>query len=138
MWNAALPDEHLRDAIRQFAKDTPVSFVQLMRFLPQLRGTEDLAINTGFILWRGVSDAGVRALRTLHGEGAIFFWLCSPSVYTRTGDAPFLHVVSRKQRLGESVWLPTLIFGRPPTTAESRSAVKEYVAEITSKENAAL
>jgi hypothetical protein len=131
MWDTMLPPGHLREAIKQVVSTTPVSFVQLLRSLPQLRGTEDLAVSSGFILWRGVSDAGVTALRSLHAEGAIFFWLCPPSIYFATDDAPLLRLMSRSQRPREQTWLPTLIFNRSPTDAESRKAVKDYVAELS-------
>lgn len=131
MWNVVLAPDHLKLAIKQFVSEVPVSFVQLARCLPQLRGTNDLAVSTGFILWRGLSAEGVAVLRSLHAEGAIFFWLCSPEIYAKTGDAPFLKLMSRFHRLGEHPWLPTLIFNRAPTAVESRKAVKEYVAEIS-------
>jgi hypothetical protein len=131
MWNATLPPEHLRAAIKQVVSVSPVTFAQLVRILPQLRGTEDLAVNSGFILWRGVSDAGVTALRSLHAEGAIFFWLCPPSTYAAADDAPLLRLMSSAQRPGEDAWLPTLIFNRPPSASESRKAVKDYVAELS-------
>ncbi len=130
MWNSLLPPEHLKQAIRQFVRPAPVSFVALLRVLPQLRGQDDLTVNKSFILWRGLSAEGVAALQKLHSESAIFFWLCSPDIYTRTGDAPFLRLVSRSCLLGESPWLPTLIHDRAPTAAESRDAVKQYVADL--------
>jgi hypothetical protein len=130
MWDAVLPRDLLKQAIRQTVSVAPVSFVQLTRFLPQLRGQDDLAVSSGFILWRGLSAAGVAALQALHDESAIFFWLCSPAVYANTGDAPFLRLMSGSHRIGEHPWLPTLLYNRAPTTQESRTAVREYVAEI--------
>ncbi len=130
MWASTLPPAHLKQAITQFVRVSPASFVQLGRVLPQIRGTEDLTVSSGFILWRGLSAEGVAALQSLHAESAIFFWLCSPEIYTRTGDAPFLRLLSRSHRAGEQPWLPTIIHDRAPTAAESRKAVKEYVAEI--------
>jgi hypothetical protein len=130
MWDSVLPTGHLKQAIRQFVEPAPVSFVALLRVLPQLKGTDDLTVNTSFILWRGLSAEGVGALQDLHADSAIFFWLCSPDVYARTGDAPFLRLASRSPKLGECPWLPTLIHGRAPTAAESRVAVKEYVADL--------
>lgn len=130
MWVQALPPEHLKQAIRQFVHEGPVSFVQLGRVLPQLRGEHDLTVCSGFILWRGLSAEGIDAMQSLHAESAIFFWLCSPEVYVKTGDAPFLQLMTHGRRKGEHPWLPTLIFDRAPTTEESRAAVKEYVSEI--------
>lgn len=130
MWDSVLPLVHLKQAIRQFVHPGPVSFVALLRVLPQLRGTDDLTVNAAFILWRGLSAEGVQTLQDLHSESAIFFWLCSPDVYARSGDAPFLRLVSRSPLLGECPWLPTLIHCRAPTAAESRQAVKEYVADL--------
>ena len=130
MWASVLPPGHLKQAITQFVREAPTSFVQLGRVLPQIRGTEDLVVSSNFILWRGLSAEGVDALQSLHAESAIFFWLCSPAIYTRTDDAPFLTLVSRAHHAGERPWLPTMIHDRAPTAAESRKAVKEYVAEI--------
>lgn len=130
MWASVLPPEHLKQAIKQFVRVAPVSFVQLLRLLPQLRGQDDLTISSGFILWRGLSLEGVAALQSLHAESAIFFWLCSPEIYAKTGDAPFLRLMSGAHRQGAHTWLPTLIHDRAPTAAESRKAVKEYVAEL--------
>jgi hypothetical protein len=130
MWDSVLPPEHLKQAIKQFVQTAPASFVQLGRVLPQIRGTEDLTVSSGFILWRGVSADGIAALQGLHSESAIFFWLCSPEIYVRTGDAPFLPLLSRSHHAGEHPWLPTMIHDRAPSAEESRRAVKEYVAEI--------
>ena len=130
MWDSVLPPEHLKQAIKQFVETAPSNFVQLARVLPQIRGTQDLTVSSGFILWRGLTDEAVAALDELHSESAIFFWLCSPEVYARTGDAPFLKLMSRSHRVGEQPWLPTIIHDRAPTAAETRSAVKEYVSEI--------
>jgi len=130
MWDSVLPPQHLEQAIRQFVRPMPVSFVALLRVLPQLRGQDDLTVNKSFILWRGLSADGVVALEKLHAESAIFFWLCSPDVYSRTNDAPFLRLVSRSCRVGESPWLPTLIHDRAPTAEESRDAVKQYVSDL--------
>jgi hypothetical protein len=130
MWASVLPPDHLKQAITQFVHEAPTSFVQLGRVLPQIRGTEDLVVSSGFILWRGLSADGVEALQSLHSASAIFFWLCSPEIYARSGDAPFLRLVSRSHRAGEQPWLPTMIHDRAPTAMESRKAVKEYVAEI--------
>ena len=112
-------------------RTAPASFVQLGRVLPQIRGTEDLVVSSGFILWRGLSQDGVTALQDLHASSLIFFWLCSPGIYTRTDDAPFLRLVTRAQRTGEQPWLPTVIHDRAPTAEESRLAVQDYVAEIS-------
>jgi hypothetical protein len=131
MWASVLPPDHLKQAITQFVRESPTSFVQLGRVLPQIRGTEDLVVSAGFILWRGLSDDGVAALQSLHAESAIFFWLCSPDVYARTGDAPHLRLVSRSRAAGECPWLPTMIHDRAPTAVESRQAVKDYVADIS-------
>jgi hypothetical protein len=68
MWHVELPPAHLKQAIRQFVSVGPVTFVQLGRVLPQLRGTEDLALASGCILWRGLSEGGIAALRSLHAE----------------------------------------------------------------------
>ena len=131
MWDQVLPPDHLKQAITQFVRTAPASFVQLGRVLPQIRGTEDLVVSSGFILWRGLSQDGVAALQDLHASSLIFFWLCSPGIYTRTDDAPFLRLATRVQRTGEQPWLPTVIHDRAPTAEESRKAVKEYVAEIS-------
>ena len=131
MWDATLPPEHLKEAIRQVVGEAPVSFVHLARSLPQLRGTQDLAVTAGFILWRGLSEAGIDALTSLHTERSIFFWLCSPAIYSKTDDAPFLRLMTSSLRDGEPAWLPTLVFNRAPTTEESRQAVRDYVAEIS-------
>lgn len=131
MWDQVLPPEHLKQAITQFVQTAPANFVQLGRVLPQIRGTEDLAVSAGFILWRGLSAEAVAALHDLHAASVIFFWLCSPEVYARTGNAPFLRLATRMQRAGEQPWLPTVIHDRAPTAAEARIAVKEYVAEIS-------
>lgn len=131
MWDQVLPPEHLKQAITQFVRTAPANFVQLGRVLPQIKGTEDLTVSSGFILWRGLSAQGVAALQDLHAASVIFFWLCSPEIYARTGDAPFLRLVSRAQRAGEQPWLPTIIRDRAPTALEARAAVKEYVAEIS-------
>ncbi len=130
MWDSMLPPDHLKQAIRQFVQTAPTNFVLLGRVFPQIRGTEDLTVCSSFILWRGLSPEAVAALQALHAESAIFFWLCSPAVYDRTGDAPFLRLVRGSHHAGEQPWLPTTIHDRPPTAAESRKAVKEYVAEI--------
>jgi len=130
MWDQVLPPEHLKQAIKQFVSVAPTSFVQLARVLPQLRGPDDLTVSSGFILWRGLSPDGVTALQSLHAESSIFFWLCSPEVYAKTGNAPFLRLMNRGCRQGDHTWLPTLIYNRAPTAEESRQAVKEYVAEI--------
>src|SRR5688572_24483547 len=131
MWDQVLPPDHLKQAITQFVRTAPSTFVQLGRVLPQIRGTEDLTVSSGFILWRGLSAEGVAALQDLHASSVIFFWLCSPEIYARTDDAPFLRLVTRMQRTGDHPWLPTVIHDRAPTTEESRKAVKEYVAEIS-------
>jgi hypothetical protein len=131
MWDQVLPPEHLKQAIAQFVRTAPASFVQLGRVLPQIRGTEDLTVSSGFILWRGLSADGVAALQGLHAASMIYFWLCSPEIYARTGDAPFLRLLSRDRRASEPPWLPTVIHDRAPTAEESRQAVKEYVAEIS-------
>jgi hypothetical protein len=123
MWDAILPPEHLKEAIKQVVSGAPVSFVSLSRSLPQMRGTQDFAVNASFILWRGVSDAGIDALTSLHSAGSIFFWLCSPAIYSNT--------MSRSLRAGEPAWLPTMVFNRAPTAEESRRAVRDYVAEIS-------
>lgn len=138
MWNASLPDGLLRQAIKRLVSETPVSFAQLVRMLPQLKGTEDLELKAGLILWRGLCGPALAALRGLHAEASIFFWLCPPSVYLKTDDAPFLRLMSRAHRPGEQAWLPTLIFNRPPSAAESRQAVSAYVAELARKPLAAL
>jgi hypothetical protein len=130
MWKAALPRELLRDAIRKAVGETPVTFARLTEQLPQIKGTEDFSVCTGLVLWRGLSHDGVAALHTLHTERSIFFWLCPPSIYARTDAAPFMRLMSRSHRPGEQSWLPTLIFSRPPTMAESREAVRDYVAEL--------
>lgn len=130
MRDAILPPDDLKRAIATIVGEAPVSFVQLTRSLPQLRGKEDLAVTPGCILWRGLSEAGAGALRNLHAEGAIFFWLCSPTIYTVTGNAPFLGLMSGSRRANENAWLPTLLSNRPPTIDESRKAAREYVAEI--------
>jgi hypothetical protein len=130
MWASVLPPEHLKLAILEFVRQSPASFVQLGRLLPQIRGTEDLTVSSGFILWRGLSSGGVEALQSLHAESAIFFWLCSPHVYTRTDDAPFLTLFSGSCRAGDKPWLPTIIHDRAPSADDSRKAVKEYVADI--------
>lgn len=131
MADAALTADELQLAIKEAIGTTPTTFVQLARALPQMRGTEDLVITAAFILWRGLSAEGVGALRALHAERAIHFWLCSPSVYSRTGDAPFLRLMSSTKQLGDQPWLPTLICDRPPSTDESRKAVRDYVAEMS-------
>jgi hypothetical protein len=130
MWASVLPPDHLKQAITQFVHEAPTSFVQLGRVLPQIRGTEDLVVSAGFILWRGLSADGVAALQSLHAESAIFFWLCSPDIYARTGDAPHLRLVSGARMAGDRPWLPTMIHDRAPTIVESRQAVKDYVADI--------
>lgn len=130
MWTSVLPHDHLKHAILEMVRQAPASFVQLGRLLPQIRGTEDLTVSSGFILWRGLSPGGVDALQSLHSESAIFFWLCSPSIYTRTDDAPFLTLFSGSCRAGDQPWLPTVIHDRAPTSVESRKAVKEYVADL--------
>lgn len=130
MWASVLPPDHLKQAILEFVRQEPASFVQLARLLPQVRGTEDLTVSSGFILWRGLSLGGVEALQSLHAESAIFFWLCSPHIYMRTDDAPFLTLFSGSCRAGDKPWLPTIIHDRAPSAAESRIAVKEYVAYI--------
>lgn len=131
MWDANLPPEHLKEAIKQVVCESPCSFVRLTRSLPQLRGTQDFAVSASFILWRGISDTGVDALTSLHSGGSIFFWLCSPAIYSSTDDAPFLRLMCGSLRVGEPAWLPTLVFNRAPTTEESRKAVRDYVAEIS-------
>lgn len=130
MWASVLPPDHLKHAILEFVRQAPTNFVQLGRLLPQIRGTEDLKVSSGFILWRGLSSGGVDALQALHAESAIFFWLCSPRIYTRTDDAPFLTLLSGSCLAGDQPWMPTIIHDRAPSAAESRKAVKEYVAEI--------
>lgn len=130
MWASILPPDYLKLAILEFVRQSPASFVQLAHLLPQIRGTEDLTVSSGFILWRGLSSGGVEALQSLHAESAIFFWLCSPHVYTRTDDAPFLTLFSGSCRAGDKPWLPTIIHDRAPSADDSRKAVKEYVADI--------
>lgn len=130
MWEAVLPLQHLKDAIRQFVHPVPMSFVALLRVLPQLRGQDDFKMNNSITLWRGLSPEGIEALNNLHEVGAIFFWLCSPDIYTRTGDAPVLPLASRSIRIGDCPWLPTLIHDRAPTTAQNREAVRQYVADL--------
>lgn len=83
MWESALPSEHVKQFILQFVRTAPMSFVQLGRVLPQVRGTEDLTLTTGVILWRGLSAEGVTAIESLHGARNIFFWLCTPEIYAR-------------------------------------------------------
>lgn len=131
MWNTPLPHELLKQAIKQCVNDGPVCFVRLGRVLPQIKGPEDLVVNDDLVLWRGLSESAVAALKSLHSEGSIFFWLCSPSVYSRTDDAPFMRLMSRSHRPGQQTWLPTLIFNRPPSEVESRQAVSDYVDELT-------
>jgi len=138
MWDAPLPDGLLRQAIKRSVSETPVSFAQLVRMLPQLKGTEDLELDAGLILWRGLCGPAIAALRALHADASIFFWLCPPSIYAKSDDAPFLRLMSRAHRPGEHAWLPTLIFNRPPSAAESRQAVSAYVAELARKPLAAL
>lgn len=131
MWKPTLPPEQLKQAIKdQTRHHGPLSFVDLAHTLPQLRGTRDFAVNGSFILWRGVSEGGAAALTDLHADGAIFFWLCSPAIYTRTGDAPFLKLMCRSPQPGEPSWLPTLIHDRAQSPAESRDAVRDYVAAM--------
>ena len=130
MWESALPPEHAKHLILQFVKTAPMSFVQLGRVLPQIRGTEDLVLSAGIVLWRGLSADGVACLKDLHAERHIFFWLCSPEIYARSGDAPFLRPITASQHAGEQRWMPAVIHDRAPTAAESRIAVKQYVAEI--------
>ncbi len=136
MADTALTAEELQLAVKEAVGASPTTFVQLARAVPQLRGTEDLAITAAFILWRGLSAEGVAALRALHVERAIHFWLCSPSVYSRTGDAPFLRLMSSTPQLGDQPWLPTLICDRPPSADESRKAVRDYVAEMSASRRA--
>lgn len=130
MWDHVLPPDHLKQAIALFVRTAPTNFVQLGRVLPQIKGTDDFTVSSGFILWRGLSAEGVAALRDLHAASIIFFWLCSPEVYARTGDAPFLQLLRRAQSAGEQPWLPTVMHDRAPTAEEARKAVKEYVTEI--------
>jgi len=130
MPDAILPPEDLKQAVVDSVGKTPISFVQLMRALPQLRGTDDLTVTPGCILWRGLSKAGVTALLDLHGEGAVFFWLCSPTIYTVTGNAPFLGLMSSARRTDENVWLPTLVGTRPQSADEAQKAAREYAAEL--------
>lgn len=130
MWASVLPPDHLKHSILEFVRQEPASFVQLGRLLPQIRGTGDFTVSSGFILWRGLSVGGVEALQSLHAESAIFFWLCSPQIYSRTDDAPFLTLFSGSCLAGDKPWLPTIIHDRAPSAAESRMAVKEYVADI--------
>jgi len=120
----------LRQSIADLVAEGSVSFTRLMRVLPELRGTEDLEVTPNIILWRGLSQPGVDAIKSLYNAGALFFWLCSPAIYSNTGDAPFLRLMTRSRREGEQAWLPTLLCGRAPTADESRQAVREYVAEI--------
>ena len=131
MWNTPLPDKLLKQAIRQCIQEGPVSFVRLGRVLPEIKGPEDLVVNDDLVLWRGLSEAAVAALKSLHAEGSIFFWLCLPSIYSKTDDAPFMQLMSCSHRPGERAWLPTLMFKRPPTKAEARQAVSDYVDELT-------
>jgi hypothetical protein len=131
MWESALPSAHVKQLILHFVRTAPMSFVQLGRVLPQIRGTKDLALTTGIILWRGLSAEGVTALESLHAARSIFFWLCTPEIYAHTGDAPFLRPVTLSRRGGEEQWLPTMIHSRAPTAAELRMAVKEYVAALS-------
>lgn len=133
MWESALPSEHVKQLILQFVRTAPMSFIQLGRVLPQVRGREDLTLTTGIILWRGLSAEGVTALESLHAARNIFFWLCTTEIYARTGDAPFLRPVTLSRRGGEERWLPTMIHPRAPTIVESRMAVKEYVAALSRK-----
>lgn len=130
MPDAILPPMDLKQAVVTSVGEVATSFVQLLRSLPQLRGTDDLAVTPGCILWRGLSVEGVAALRDLHAEGTVFFWLCSPTIYTVTGNAPFLGLMSSARRPDENVWLPTLISYRPQTADESRKAAREYAAEL--------
>lgn len=131
MWESALPSAHVKHLILQFVRTAPMSFMQLGRVLPQIRGTEDLALTTGIILWRGLSAEGVTALESLHAARNVFFWLCTPEIYASSGDAPFLRPVTRSRRGDEERWLPTIIHPRAPTAAESRMAVKEYAAALS-------
>ena len=62
MPDAILPPDDLKQAVVTSVGDVATSFVQLMRSLPQLRGTDDLAVTPGCILWRGLSTEGVAAL----------------------------------------------------------------------------
>ncbi len=128
--DAELDAGNLRKSIADRVAEGTVSFTRLMRELPELRGTADLEVTPNIILWRGLSQSGVAAIKSLYNEGALFFWLCSPAIYSNTGDAPFLRLMTRSRRDGEQAWLPTLLCGRAPTADESRKAVREYVAEI--------
>lgn len=120
----------LRQAIAGVVGLEAVSFTRLIRALPALRGTGDLSVTPNVVLWRGLSEAGIAAIKGLYGDGALFFWLCSPAIYGDTGDAPFLPPMTRSRRGGEKAWLSTLVSGRAATEEESRLAAREYVAEI--------
>ena len=122
--------QNLRQAISDVVGLEAVSFTRLIRALPNLRGTGDLSVTPDIILWRGLSDAGIAAIKRLYGDGDLFFWLCSPAIYGDTGDAPFLPPMTRFRRGGERAWLPTLVSGRAPTEEESRRAAREYVPAI--------
>ncbi|HEY7674882.1 MAG TPA: hypothetical protein VH867_06620 [Burkholderiales bacterium] len=126
-----MPSAHVKQLILHFVRTAPMSFMELGRVLPQIRGTKNLALTTGIILWRGLSLEGVAALESLHTARNVFFWLCTPEIYTRTGDAPFLRPVTLSRRGGEERWLPTIIHPSAPTAAESRMAVREYVAALS-------
>ena len=130
MVEADLAAGQLRQSIAQLVAEGSISFTRLMRVLPELRGTADLEVTPNIILWRGLSQPGVDAIKDLYNEGSLFFWLCSPAIYANTGDAPFLRLMTRSRREGEQAWLPTLLCSRAPTADESKKAVREYVAEI--------
>lgn len=78
-----------------------VSFTRLMQAIPELRGTGDLSVTPNVILWRGLSKPRIAAIKSLYGDGALFFWLCSPAIYGDTVDAPFLLPMTNSRRNGE-------------------------------------
>jgi len=88
-----------------------LTFVELLRFLPYLKGSDDLHCdeNESLLLWAGVSKACIKALGQLVADGNMEFKVTNPLTYVLDGHRSRQPVAYKKRRYKEQRWMPVTI-----------------------------
>ena len=107
-----------------------LTFVELLRFLPYLKGALPFTIedNDSLLMWDGVSQGCIAAVNKLIADGRIELKPTNPLTYVLDGYRSRMPVAVKKRKYKEQRWFPVTIVKSAVAKAETAETDRRIFA----------